>query len=212
MVTNRILSELPSSSVAVAIGLKTAIVSCSDKTGLADFCRRINGAFQIYSTGGTASFLMESSIAAEPVSELTGFPEILGGRVKTLHPRILGGILSRGKEDLEEMTRHGLTRIELVTVNLYPFSEVVSRKHDLSEAIENIDIGGVTLIRAAAKNYANVIVLTDPSDYGWVADSISQGKDLSEKERLHLASKALTYISDYDITVARYFQSLEQRL
>ncbi len=201
---------MPSSFVAAVIaGLKTAIVSCSDRTGLLDFCRRIESVFQIYSTGGTASFLVESGIAAKPVSELAGFPEILGGRVKTLHPRILGGILSRGKEDSEDMIRYGLTRIDLVAVNLYPFSEVVSREHDLSEALENIDIGGVTLIRAAAKNYMNVIVVIDPSDYGWVADSLSEGKDLSEKERLHLASKALTHIAEYDAAVARYFQSLE---
>lgn len=190
--------------------MKTAIVSCSDRTGLAGFCRRINGAFRIYSTGGTASFLVKSGVKAEPVSELTDFPEILGGRVKTLHPKILGGILSRGEEDSRDMIRHGLTHIDLVVVNPYPFSEAISREHDLSEAIENIDIGGVTLIRAAAKNYLNVIVVTDPSDYGWVADSLSEGKDLSEKARLHLASKALTYIAEYDAAVARYFQSLER--
>ena len=192
------------------VGLKTAIVSCSDKTGLVNFCSRIDGIFQIYSTEGTASFLTESGIAARPVSELTGFPEILGGHIKTLHPRLLGGILSRGEEDSKDMIRYGLTRIDLVVVNLYPFSETVSREHKLSEAIENIDIGGVTLIRAAAKNYMRVVVVTDPSDYGWVADLLCTGDGPIEKERLHLASKALTYIAEYDLVVARYFKSLER--
>jgi len=188
--------------------LKTAVISCSDKTGLVDFCRRIDDAFRIYSTGGTASVLREGGVDARSISELTGFPEILGGRVKTLHPKLLGGILSRGETDYEDMVRYGLTRIDLVVVNLYPFVETTSREHDLSEAIDNIDIGGVTLIRAAAKNYANVIIVVDPSDYGWVADSLIGVGGLSEMERLHLAWKAFDYVTRYDIAIARYFQSL----
>ena len=194
-----------------SVRLKTAIVSCSDKTGLVDFCKRLGDAFQIYSTGGTTSTLREGGVKARPISDLTNFPEILGGRVKTLHPKILGGILARAEADSKDIERHGLTRIDLVVVNLYPFIETASRVHDLSEAIEMIDIGGVTLIRAAAKNYRNVVVVTEPSDYGWVADSLSNGHDLSEGERLHLARKAFDYIARYDIAIAEYFESLEEK-
>lgn len=189
--------------------LKTAIVSCSDKNGLIELCKKIDHNFQIYSTGGTASFLREGGIDVRLVSELTEFPEILDGRIKTLHPRVLGGILARGEVDSQDMIRHGLTRIDLVVVNLYPFMKITSRDHNLSEAIEGIDIGGVTLIRAAAKNYTNVLIVTDPSDYGWIAESLSSGNALSEEERLHLARKAFDYIARYDIAIARYFQSLE---
>ncbi len=189
--------------------MKTAIVSCSDKNGLIELCRKIDDTFQIYSTGGTASVLREGGIDVRSVSELTDFPEILGGRIKTLHPRVLAGILARGEVDSEDMIRHGLTCIDLVVVNLYPFMKTTSQDHDLSEAIESIDIGGVTLIRAAAKNYTNVLIVTDPSDYGWIADSLSRGNIPSEEERLHLARKAFDYIARYDIVIARYFQSLE---
>lgn len=184
-------------------------MSCSDKNGLIELCKKICEDFQFYSTGGTTSVLRDGGIDAKPVSDLTGFPEILGGRVKTLHPRILGGVLARGEVDSEDMIKHGLTRIDLVIVNLYPFVETISRDHDISEAIENIDIGGVTLIRAAAKNYANVIVLTDPSDYGWVAAPLSNGTGLSEKEHLHLACKAFDYVARYDTAITRYFHSLQ---
>lgn len=184
-------------------------MSCSDKNGLIELCKKINHIFQIYSTRGTASFLREGGIEVKPVSELTDFPEILGGRVKTLHPRVLGGILARGDVDSEDMIRHGLTRIDLVVANLYPFMKITSRDHNLSEAIEGIDIGGVTLIRAAAKNYTNVLIVTDPTDYSWIADSLNSGNVFSEEERLHLARKAFDYIARYDIAIARYFQSLE---
>ncbi len=189
--------------------MKTAIVSCSDKTGLVDFCRRIDSLFQIYSTGGTALTLRLGGVETKLVSELTGFPEILGGRVKTLHPRLLGGVLARGEADSEDMLRHGLTRVDMVVVNLYPFVETTSREHDLSEAIESIDIGGVTLIRAAAKNYTNVIVVTEPSDYGWTADSLSRRKGLSYEERLHLAWKAFDHTARYDTAIAIYLESLK---
>jgi phosphoribosylaminoimidazolecarboxamide formyltransferase/IMP cyclohydrolase len=199
-----------SSFVAVGVvWLKTAIVSCSDKNGLIELCKKIDHTFQIYSTGGTASFLREGGIDVRLVSELTDFPEILAGRIKTLHPRVLGGILARGEADSEDMIRHGLTRIDLVVVNLYPFMETTSRDHNLSEAIESIDIGGVTLIRAAAKNYSNVLIVTDPTDYGWIGDLLASGNIPSEEERLHLARKAFDYIARYDIAIARYFQSLE---
>ena len=192
--------------------MKTAIVSCSDKTRLVDFCKRIDNIFQIYSTGGTASVLRDGGVKTRPVSELTGFPEILGGRVKTLHPKLLGGVLARGETDSEEIIRHGLTCIDLVVVNLYPFVETTSREHSLSEAIENIDIGGVTLIRAAAKNYMNVIIVTEQSDYSWVADSLGVGRPLSGEERLHLARKAFDHVAKYDIAIARYFQSLDGKV
>ncbi len=189
--------------------MKTALVSCSDKNGLVELCKKICRNFQFYSTGGTTSVLRDGGVDAKPVSDLTGFPEILGGRVKTLHPRILGGVLARGEVDSEDVIKHGLTRIDLVIANLYPFVETVSRHHDISEAIENIDIGGVTLIRAAAKNYTNVIILTDPSDYVWVADSLSTGVGLSEKEHLHLACKAFDYVARYDTAITRYFHSIQ---
>ena len=186
--------------------MKTAIVSCRDKNGLIELCKKIDDTFQIYSTGGTTSVLRRGGIDVKPVSELTGFPEILGGRIKTLHPRVLGGILARGEADSEDVIRYGLTRIDLVVVNLYPFAETTSREHSLSEAIENIDIGGVTLIRAAAKNYMNVIVVTEPSDYSWIADSLGVGQGPSEEERLYLAWKAFDHVAKYDIAIARYFE------
>jgi len=186
--------------------LKKAIVSCSDKRGLVDFCRKITDIFEIYSTEGTSIVLRKNGLEVKPVSDLTGFPEILGGRVKTLHPKLLGGILARGEADSQDILTYGLTPIDLVLVNLYPFMQIVSKDHEFSEAIENIDIGGVTLIRAAAKNFMNVIVVIDPSDYDWVADSINKGS-LSYSDRLTLASKAFDYTARYDSSITKYLQS-----
>ena len=136
-----------------------------------ELCKAISSHFDFISTGNTANHLQSAKIPITPVSEFTGFPEILDGRVKTLHPFLLGGILGRA-DQIDEMSKFKIQPISLVVVNLYPFEDVISRSHTHEEAIENIDIGGVTLLRAAAKNYSNVLVLSSPDDYLEVATAI----------------------------------------
>ncbi|MCE2403820.1 MAG: bifunctional phosphoribosylaminoimidazolecarboxamide formyltransferase/IMP cyclohydrolase [Dehalococcoidia bacterium] len=185
-----------------------AVLSVYDKTGLVELARKLHAAgVALVSTGGThRSLSQEGGISVQQVSDLTGFPEILDGRVKTLHPAIHGGLLARRDDPghMEEMARQGLETIDLVVVNLYPFVETVSKPGvTLEDALENIDIGGPTLLRAAAKNFPFVTVVVDPSDYGWVAEGIA-GAGLSQEERRGLARKAFEHVSRYDTAVARY--------
>ena len=184
-----------------------AVLSVYDKTGLVELARKLHGAgVELVSTGGTHRSLSRDGIPVQQVSDLTGFPEILDGRVKTLHPAIHGGILARRDDTghMEEMARQGLGAIDLVVVNLYPFVETVSKAGvTLEDALENIDIGGPTLLRAAAKNFPFVTVVVDPSDYDWVAEGIA-GTGLSQAERRGLARKAFEHVSRYDTAVARY--------
>ena len=145
-----------------------ALISVSDKTGLIDFARYLeNAGVEVLSTGGSAVIMAEAGIKVTEVAEHTGFPEILDGRVKTLHPKIHGGILGRRDLDahLIQMNKHEITPIDLVVVNLYPFEATVAKDSPFEECIENIDIGGPALIRAAAKNHASVTVVTDPCQY-----------------------------------------------
>lgn len=189
-----------------------AIISVFDKTdveglgqGLADL-----GA-TVFSTGGTRRALEAAGVPVRPVSELTGFPEILDGRVKTLHPAIHGGILARRDQPahLAELAEHGLEPIDLVAVNLYPFAETVARSEvTLAEALEQIDIGGPTMLRAAAKNFPSVIPLCDPDDYGMVLEAL-RGEGLDQAARRQLAAKAFYHTAAYDSLVAAYLTTSE---
>ncbi|MDD5034019.1 MAG: bifunctional phosphoribosylaminoimidazolecarboxamide formyltransferase/IMP cyclohydrolase [Methylococcaceae bacterium] len=184
-----------------------ALISVSDKTGIVDFARALSSlGVGILSSGGTARLLTESGIAATEVSDYTGFPEMMDGRVKTLHPKIHGGILGRRGIDEEVMEAHGIRPIDLVVVNLYPFEATVAKPGcALEDAIENIDIGGPALIRAAAKNHASVGVIVDPSDYSAViAELRSEGGALSLATRFRLAAKSFAHTSKYDGAIAEY--------
>ncbi len=186
-----------------------AIISVSDKAGITDFARGLSGFdFELFSTGGTKKALSEAKVAVRSVSEITGFPEILDGRVKTLHPKVHGGILARRdlKSHLEELKKNQIEPIDLVAINLYPFVQTVSREGvSLDEALENIDIGGPTMIRAAAKNFPSVIVVVDPADYGFILKKLKEG-GLGLDERKKLAEKAFQHVASYDTAIAQYLR------
>lgn len=184
---------------------KTALLSVSDKTGLVEFAQElVNRNVRLIASGGTARLLKDAGLEVSSVSSLTGFPEILGGRVKTLHPVIHGGILStRSDGHLEELRSHQIDPIDIVVCNLYPFSETVARPNvQFEDAIEQIDIGGVTLLRAAAKNCAHVVVACDPSDYAAVLEEVDLG-DLSFRKGMAL--KAFRHTATYDQAISGYF-------
>ena len=163
--------------------------------------------YEIISTGGTYNALNKAGVPVQQISDFTGSPEILDGRVKTLHPKVHGGILARRDipDHLEEIESYGIPEIDVVVANLYPFVDTV-RKEDvsLSEALENIDIGGPTMIRAAAKNFPDVLVVVDPSDYGWVAEKISCGQGFTKDERKKLAQKAFQHVALYDTAISTW--------
>jgi phosphoribosylaminoimidazolecarboxamide formyltransferase/IMP cyclohydrolase len=196
-----------------------ALISVSDKRGVVDFARELTAlGVKLLSTGGTAKMLRDAGLAVTDVSDYTGFPEMLDGRVKTLHPKVHGGIL--GRRDLpghlKTMEAHGIPAIDLVVVNLYPFAQTVAKKDcTLADAIENIDIGGPAMVRAAAKNHGNeaagVGVLTDPEDYVPVIDELkANGGALSYKTRFALAKKAFTHTARYDGAIANWLTSLDE--
>ena len=184
-----------------------AVISVSDKSGLGEFAWSLSGlGVEIYSTGGTQRAISEAGVPVKGISELTGFPEILDGRVKTLHPAVHGGILARRDVPghMEQIASHGIGLIDMVVVNLYPFVETVSREDvDLTEALENIDIGGPTLVRASAKNFPHVLVLVDPKDYAETARRLREGT-LDEGFRKRLARKAFRHVAAYDTAIADY--------
>jgi len=182
-----------------------ALISVWDKRGLPEFARGlVDLGFSLLSTGGTAKALREAGLEVTEVSEMAGFPEVFGGRVKTLQPLIFGGILFRRGIDDEEAGKHGIPVIDLVCVNLYPFEETAAKNPELPELVEMIDIGGPSLIRAAAKNHESVMVVVDPEDYGWVLEGIKKhGGSLCEKGRRRLALKAFARTSAYDSTIYR---------
>ncbi|MGY5859830.1 MAG: bifunctional phosphoribosylaminoimidazolecarboxamide formyltransferase/IMP cyclohydrolase [Candidatus Thorarchaeota archaeon] len=184
---------------------RQAIISVFDKEGVVAFCKRVSSHFDFISTGNTAKLLESSDIPVTRVSDFTGYPEILGGRVKTLHPKVMGGILGT-KQHQSEIEKMDLQPFGLVVSNLYPFEQVISQKHDLMVAIENIDIGGVTLLRAAAKNYHEVLVVSSPSDYERVAAAILDDS-VTEELRKDLAIKAFKHTAKYDIAISRYLSS-----
>lgn len=192
------------------VRIHRALISVSDKTGLAEFSTLLASlGVEILSTGGTAGFLRENKIPATDVSEYTGFPEILDGRVKTLHPKIHGGLLAmRDKPShQQQMKEQDIQPIDMVVVNLYPFRETAAREGvSFPEVIEQIDIGGPSMIRSAAKNHAGVAVLTDPLDYGWISEELKNRKgELSATTRFILAQKAFAATASYDSAIATYF-------
>ena len=184
---------------------KYALISVSDKTGLIDFARQLlDLGFSLLSTGGTQKLLDQEGLAVTGVSEFTGFSEIMDGRVKTLHPRIHGGILGR-PQDEAVMQNQDIPPIDLVIVNLYPFESVTADEDcSLLNAIENIDIGGPAMVRAAAKNHARVAVIVDPADYSEIADELSDSGSVSAGKRFMLATKAFAHTARYDGLVAAY--------
>ena len=193
-----------------------ALISVSDKSGLVEFCRALQGfGIRLLSTGGSAKTLREAGIPVTEVSEYTGFPEMLDGRVKTLHPKIHGGILARrdSPEHLAAIERAGIGRIDLVAVNLYPFQQTIARPDcGIDEAIENIDIGGPALVRAAAKNHAGVAVVTEPSDYASIlAELRAHGGEIGAATRFALAKKAFVHTARYDGAIANYLTGLDEK-
>ena len=186
-----------------------AIISVSDKTGVTDFARGLSqSGFEIFSTGGTKKTLKEARVPVKSVSDITGFPEILDGRVKTLHPIIYGGILARRDlpDHMKQLTEHRIETVDLVAVNLYPFVQTVSKENvTLDDALENIDIGGPSMIRASAKNFPSVIVVVDPADYPLVLEKLRTG-GLDFAERKRLAQKAFQHIATYDTAISQYLR------
>lgn len=190
---------------------KRALISVSDKTGVIDFARQLAElGYEIVSTGGTFKTIKEAGIPATYVTEVTGFPEILDGRVKTLHPKVHGGILAKGTpEHMEQLAQQGIVPIEIVAVNLYPFAKVMAKKDfTLEEAVENIDIGGPAMVRAAAKNFGRVAVIVNPDNYAKVLADLQAGGEVSYELRLKLAAEAYTHTALYDRMISTYFQSL----
>ncbi|MFH1650934.1 MAG: bifunctional phosphoribosylaminoimidazolecarboxamide formyltransferase/IMP cyclohydrolase, partial [Chloroflexota bacterium] len=189
-----------------------AIISVSDKAGVVDFARGVSKlGYEVFSTGGTKKALAEGGVAVKSVSEITGFPEILDGRVKTLHPMVHGGLLARRDlpAHMEELTAQKITPIDMVVVNLYPFVQTVAKEGvTLADALENIDIGGPTMIRAAAKNFPAVIVVVDPADYDTILAKLQQGT-LPQEERQRLAQKAFQHVAAYDTAIAQYLREGE---
>jgi len=199
----------------VANPIKRALISVSNKVGLVDFCSFLVKEFgiEIISTGGTLKVLEEANIKVIDISEFTEFPEMMDGRVKTLHPRVHGGILARRNQDEKVMKKNNILAIDLVVVNLYPFVETVSKEDvTLETAIENIDIGGPSMIRSAAKNNKFVAAIVDPEDYSLVSEEMKKkGGALSQETRSSLATKAFTYTANYDAAISGYLSSLYEQ-
>jgi phosphoribosylaminoimidazolecarboxamide formyltransferase / IMP cyclohydrolase len=192
--------------------IKRALISVSNKTGLVEFATRLSRhSIEIISTGGTAKSLKEAGLTVRDVSDLTGFPEILGGRVKTLHPKVHGGLLAvRHNPDHQlHVKQNDIQYIDLVVVNLYPFRETVARDDvTVEDAIENIDIGGPSMIRSAAKNFQDVVVIVDPSDYVAVADEMDANSgEVSRATRLRLARRAFETTASYDAVISAFLES-----
>jgi phosphoribosylaminoimidazolecarboxamide formyltransferase / IMP cyclohydrolase len=192
--------------------MTTALLSVSDKTGIVEFARALHGAgVKLLSTGGTAKLLAQSDLPVTEVSEVTGFPEMLDGRVKTLHPRIHGGLLARRDhpEHMAALKQHGIGTIDLLVINLYPFAQATAKADcTLDDAIENIDIGGPAMLRAAAKNWADVAVVIDPADYAQVLTELKAGA-VTRTTKFMLAKKVFAHTAAYDGMIANYLTALE---
>jgi phosphoribosylaminoimidazolecarboxamide formyltransferase/IMP cyclohydrolase len=196
--------------------IKQALISVSDKTGVLDFARALAAlGVNILSTGGTAKLLQDNGVAVTEVADYTGFPEMLDGRVKTLHPKVHGGILARRDlpEHVAKLEEHGIPTIDMVVVNLYPFQQTVAKDQcSLEEAIENIDIGGPTMLRSAAKNHRDVVVVVDPADYGPIlAEMHGAGTGagaVSYDTKFRLAKKVFAHTAQYDSAITNYLTSL----
>ena len=192
--------------------MPTALFSVFDKTGLVEFARELfKMGWDFLASGGTAKTLRDAGLPVMDVAEFTRSPEILGGRVKTLHPAIAGGILARSTaEDAADLEKINSRYIDLIACNLYPFQKTIEKAGiTLKDAIENIDIGGVTLIRAAAKNFDRMVVLTDPVDYALVLNELSISGTISLETRRSLANKAFTLTAAYDEAISNYLNNAE---
>ena len=189
-----------------SLPIRRALLSVSDKSGLVELARALaNNGVDLVSTGGTAAALREADLTVQEVSDLTGFPEIMGGRVKTLHPKVHGALLARGEQDREVCSQHAITPIDLLVVNLYPFAQTIRRPEcTRAQAIENIDIGGPAMLRGAAKNHAHCAVVVDPNDYARIAEIVRAGEGTSEALRFELATKAFSHTAAYDANIADY--------
>ncbi len=193
------------------VNIKRALISVSDKTGIVEFAGELSTAgVEIISTGGTAKVLAEAGIVATEISQFTGFPEMMEGRLKTLHPMVHGGILGKRDVHAAEAQAHNIQWIDLVVVNLYPFSQTIQKPGvTLAEAIEQIDIGGPTMIRAAAKNNDWVAVVVDPNDYPMMIEKIHSG-GVDAQSRLSLATKAFSHTAQYDSIISNYLLHRDQ--
>ncbi len=192
--------------------IRRALLSVSDKTGIVELAQTLNNnGVELLSTGGTAKLIAEAGIAVTEISDHTGFPEMMAGRVKTLHPTVHGGILGRRGIDDEVMRDHGIAPIDLVIINLYPFQQTVANPDcSLEDAIENIDIGGPAMVRAAAKNHASVTIVVDPEDYPALLQEMAADGSVSDATRFSLAIKAYEHTAQYDGAIANYFGRMVQ--
>ncbi|MEN9848986.1 MAG: bifunctional phosphoribosylaminoimidazolecarboxamide formyltransferase/IMP cyclohydrolase, partial [Pseudomonadota bacterium] len=193
--------------------IQRALISVSDKTGVIEFARALAAqGIEILSTGGTAKLLADSQIPVIEVSDHTGFPEMMDGRVKTLHPKIHGGLLGRRGTDETVMQAHGIKPIDLLVVNLYPFEQTIAKPDcDLATAIENIDIGGPAMLRSAAKNNASVTVIVDAQDYAKVLAEMQQNQgSVSQSTRQILARKVFAHTAAYDGAIANYLGKINE--
>ena len=189
--------------------IKRVLISVTDKKGIVDFAKELNNfGVEILSTGGTAAQLRNSGLEVRDVSDYTGFPEMMDGRLKTLHPKIHGGLLALrdNPKHLEAMQTHGIDLIDMVIINLYRFEDTVAKEGcSIEEAVENIDIGGPTMLRAAAKNYRFVSVVTDPGDYSKIIEEMKQtGGKISEATNFRLATKTFQLTARYDRAISNY--------
>ncbi len=194
--------------------IERAIISVTDKTGVVDFARSLAGfGVEILSTGGTAKAMRDGGVTVTDISEYTGFPEMLDGRVKTLHPKVHGGLLGMrsNQEHVKTMKKHGIKNIDMVVVNLYQFEKTVAKQGvALDEAIENIDIGGPAMLRSSAKNFRDVTVIVDPSDYDKVLKEMKEnGGATLLKTRFRLAKKVFKLTHNYDGAISRYLEGVE---
>jgi phosphoribosylaminoimidazolecarboxamide formyltransferase/IMP cyclohydrolase len=191
-----------------AVSIERALISVSDKKGIVDFARKLSAwKIEIVSTGGTAKLLNREGINVIPIDSYTGHPEIMDGRVKTLHPRVHGGILAIRDNALhrEQMQRNGIKPIDMVVVNLYPFVQTIARPGvSIAEAIENIDIGGPAMVRSAAKNHTFVTIIVDPADYSVITGELEIKGEVSIETRRMLAAKAFAHTAAYDAAIAGY--------
>jgi len=195
----------------VVMNIKRVLISVSDKTGIIEFAKELTDrGIELISTGGTAKLLSDAGIQVKQVSDVTGFPEILGGRVKTLHPKIFGGVLAdlEEKSHVQDLQDNQIIPIDMVVVNLYPFDEIEKTTRVEDVLIENIDIGGVSLLRASAKNHRNVVVVCDPADYPKIIKSLDFCGDVTLQDRRMFALKAFYYTMKYDATIHRVLSEL----
>ncbi len=192
--------------------MERALISLTDKSGIEGFCTQLQElGIEILSTGGTAKKIREAGVAVKDVAEFTNFPEMLDGRVKTLHPKVHGGILNQRDNDShrQQCLEHGIKNIDLVAVNLYAFEKTVADPNcSLADAIENIDIGGPTLLRASAKNFNDVTVIVDPADYELVLNEIRSTGNTTLKTRFYLATKVFALTSRYDTAISEWLEEV----